>query len=142
VSEALRPDVGETIVRALALCERRLREIVQEPDLSLRLTHVDDVVADLDRVLAPVLDAINAAAIDIDGSPSRRSHEAAARGVLSTVWADLMELEPARLQRAYGAHELPEGWPAAQAQVIASVERALTELEARNARKRSSGCEA
>ena len=78
-----------------------------------------------------MLDAINAAATEIGASPTRRSHEAAARGVLSIVWADLIELDPARLQRAYGAHDLPEAWPAAQRHLIAAVEEALAELEAR-----------
>ena len=47
------------------------------------------------------------------------------------MWADLIELDPARLQRAYGAHDLPEAWPAAQRHLIAAVEEALAELEAR-----------
>ena len=75
-----------------------------------------------------MLDAIIAAATDIGGSPSRRSHEAAARGVLSIVWADLIELDPERLKRAHGAHDLPEAWPAAQRRLIAAVEEALAEL--------------
>ena len=127
---ALKPDLHATIARALALSERRLRELVDEPHVELRMTCLDDVVTDIADVLGPPLEAFDAAAKEMALPARRRSHRAAARGTLSLVWTDLMELDPDRMCRGYGTNELPTAWPAVRRQLIAAVERALAQLDA------------
>ena len=114
---ALKPDLHATIARALAMSERRLREVVDEPQAELRMTRLDDVVTDIADLLGPPLQALDGAATEMDLAAPPRSHRAAARGALSLVWTDLMELDPDRMRRAYGterdAHGLAGCSPAA-----------------------------
>jgi predicted ATP-dependent Lon-type protease len=70
VTGAPSPDLHATIARALALCERRLRESVDEPRAELGMTVIEGVVADVDDILGPVLEAFNAAAKEM-GLPAR-----------------------------------------------------------------------
>jgi len=119
------PDLHATIARALALCERRLRESVDEPRAELGMTVIEGVVADVDDILGPVLEAFNAAAKEMGLPAQMRNHRAGAQAALSLVWADLMELDPDRMRRAYGSDDLPAAWPAVRRELIAAVERAL-----------------
>jgi hypothetical protein len=127
---ALKPDPHATIARALALSERRLREVVEEPQAGLRVTRLDDVVTDIADLLGPPLQAFNGAATEMALPAQQRSHRAAARGALSLERTDLMELDPDRMRRAYGTDELPAAWPAVRKQLAAAVERALAQLDA------------
>ena len=127
---ALKPDLHATIARALAMSESRLREVVDEPQAELRMTRLDDVITDIADLLGPPLQALNGAATEMDLAAPQRSHRAAARGALSLVWTDLMELDPDRMRRAYGTNEMPTAWPAVRRQLIAAVERALAQLDA------------
>jgi hypothetical protein len=127
---ALKPDLHATIARALALSERRLREVVDEPQAELRMTRLDDVVSNIADLLGPPLQAFDGAAKEMALPARQRSHRAAARGALSLVWTDLTELDPDRMRRAYGTDELPAAWPAVRKQLIAAVERALAQLDA------------
>ena len=127
---ALKPDLHATIARALAMSERRLREVADEPQAELRMTRLDDVITDIADLLGPPLQALNGAATEMDLAALPRSHRAAARGALSLVWTDLMELDPDRMRRAYGTNEMPTAWPAVRRQLIAAVERALAQLDA------------
>ena len=126
---ALRPDLHATIARALALSERRLREVVDAPQAELRMTRLDDVITDIAALLGPPLHALSGAASEMALAAPQRSHRAAARGALSLVWTDLMELDPDRMRRAYGTDEMPTAWPAVRRQIIAAVERALAQLD-------------
>ena len=127
---ALKPDLHATIARALALSERRLREVVDEPQAELHMTRLDDVVTDIADLLGPPLQALDGAVSEMALAVQQRSHRAAARGALSFVWTELMELDPDRMRRAYGTDELPAAWPAVRKQLIAAVERALAQLDA------------
>jgi hypothetical protein len=129
MTNALKPDLHATIARALALSERRLRDVVDEPQAELRMTRLDDIVTDIADVLGPPLEAFNAAAKEMALAVQQRSHRAAARGTLSLVWTELMELDPDRMRRAYGTNEMPTAWPAVRRQLIAAVERALAQLD-------------
>jgi hypothetical protein len=123
-------DLHATIARALALSERRLRDVVDEPHADLPMTRLDDVVTDIADLLGPPLQALDGAAREMGLPAEQRSHRAAARGALSLVWTDLMELDPDRMRRAYGTNEMPTAWPAVRRQLIAAVERALAQLDA------------
>lgn len=113
------------IARALALSERRLREVVDEPHAELRMTRLTDVVTDIADLLAPAPPGIRRG-----GEGDGLGRAAAARGAHSLVWTDLMELDPDRMRRAYGTDELPGAWPAARKQLIAAVDRVLAQLDA------------
>lgn len=123
------PHLHATIARTLALCERRLRESVDAPEADLGLTQIEGVVKDVADVLGPVLEALDAAAKEMELPAQKRDHRAGARAALSLVWADLMELDPGHMRRAYGSDDLPEAWPAARGELIAAVERALAQLD-------------
>jgi hypothetical protein len=130
MTDALRPDPHATIARALALSERRLREVVDEPHAHLPMTRLEDVVTDIADLLGPPLQALDGAAREMGLPAQQRSHRAAVRGALSLVWTDLMELDPDRMRRAYGTNDLPTAWPAVRRQLIAAIERALAQLDA------------
>jgi hypothetical protein len=126
---ALKPDLHATI--APSPCPNAaLRVVVDEPDAHLPMTSLDDVVPDIADLLCPPVQDLVGAAREMGLSAQQRSHRAAARGALSLVWTDLMELDPDRIRRAYGTNELPTAWPAVRTQLIAAVERALAQLDA------------
>jgi hypothetical protein len=105
-----------------------VRENVDEPRARLRMTRLENVVGDVDDVLGPVIDAFTAAASELSLPEQTRNHRNAAQATLSLVWADLTELDPDRMRRAYGTDDRPTAWPAVRGQLIAAVERALTQL--------------
>jgi hypothetical protein len=100
------------------------------------MTRLTDVVTDIADLLRPPLQAFDGAAKDMALAAQQRSHRAAARGALSPVWTDLMELDPDRMRRADGTDELPTAWPAAPKQRVAAVDRALAQLDAKAAQPR------
>jgi hypothetical protein len=127
---ALKPDLHATIARALALSSAACGRSSTSRRLNLCMTRLDDVVTDIADLLGPPLQAFDAAAKEMALAARQRSHRAAARGALSLVWTDLMELDPDRMRRAHGTDELPTAWPAVRRQLIAAVERARAQLDA------------
>ena len=96
------------------------------------MTVIVGVVTDVDDVLGPVLDLLNAAANDMELPAQQRDHRAWVRSALSLTWVELLELEPDRMRRAYGSDDLPAAWPAVHRELLATVKRALAQLQIRD----------
>lgn len=80
----------------------------------------------------PVIEAVRTAAGQAGISSSRElSARRAAAATLSLLWCDLVELEPGRLVRAWGARDLQAAWAGHLAGLMAVVESARDRLEAR-----------
>ena len=126
------PDSAETIARAMAICERRLRESVAEPITELRMTQLEDVVADVDNVLGPVIDAFTAAAAELNLPAQTRNHRTAAAGTLSLILGRPYGARPRSHASRYGTDDLPTAWPEVRGELISAVERALARLESRS----------
>jgi hypothetical protein len=120
----------EVIGTTLASAERRLVALLAEQADNLRLTTTEDPVTDLGAVLAPVLDALRMAAGEVGAPTATRSLRRLAAATLSILWADLVELAPDRLAGAWGA-EVPEGWAALHAELLAWVRWAADRVEGR-----------
>jgi hypothetical protein len=114
----------------LASVERRLVALLAEQADDLRLTSTEDPVPDLDEVLAPVLQALRVAADQVGAPAAARSLRRSAAATLSILWADLVELAPDRLARAWGA-EVPDGWAALHADLLGLVRWAADRIEGR-----------
>jgi hypothetical protein len=120
----------EVLGTTLASAERRLVALLGEQRDDLQLTRTDDPVGELDAVLAPVLQALRAAAGRIGAPAATRSLRRSAAATLSILWVDLVELAPERLEAAWGA-EVPDGWPALHAELLARLRWAADRIEGR-----------
>jgi hypothetical protein len=74
---------------------------------------------------------LRAAAEQFGIAPDQRSARRSAGAILSLLWADLIEIEPQRLVRAWGAHDLPEDWRKLHAGLLGAVRSAQRAVDHR-----------
>jgi hypothetical protein len=124
-----RRDGVDVIAIRLIDAERQLRALQAEQAATLGLTRAVDPVDGLDRILDELVAVIGAAAAELAVKPAERSARGAVSAVLAILWSDLVELEPARLVRAWGASDLPEAWVGLHRRLLAAVEAARTTVD-------------
>ncbi len=123
-------DPLHTIANALAGAEQRLDAVLAEAHADLRLTQGLDAPAGTEEAVRPLLDAIRRTADVLDLPIQRRSHRWRVGAALTTITAELADLEPTRLQHAYGLVEHPIGWAQLHGEISDAAEEALARLDA------------
>ena len=122
--ETGRRDGRNVIGSQLAAAERQLRALQAEVHADLALTKFDEPVPELDELIDGLVGLLRAAAERLGVSPEQRSARRSAGAILSLLWADLVEIEPARLVRAWGARDLPDDWQKLHAGLLGAVRSA------------------
>ncbi len=125
---AQRRDVTARLSPFLASYERRLLRLRAEVASSPTLTAWEDPPLDLGLLLDPASRAIGDAAEAIAAHPQSRSRRGTLAGELSVLWADVIEIGPAPLQRRWGHGEIPGAWPEAHRRLVETVEETLGRL--------------
>jgi hypothetical protein len=121
-------DGRDVIGRFLSRAETDLLAVLAEQRGRPDLTDVTDRVPELDQVLAPVLEALRHAAAELGTGQAESSGRHSALAVVRLLWCDLVELEPDRLRRTRGTHDLPP-WPQLYAGLLAALTTASDRLE-------------
>jgi hypothetical protein len=129
--EAGRRDGRQVIGTRLALAELQLRTLQAQVQADLALTRFDEPVPELDELLDGLVGLLRAAAEQIGVTPDQRSVRHSAGAILSLLWADLVEIEPERLRRACGAHDLPDDWQKLHAGLLGAVRSAQRAVDRR-----------
>lgn len=125
---AQRPDARAQLGPILARYQRQLLCLRAELASSPSLTAWDDGPLEFGVVLDPVLAALESAANAIAARPQPGSRRARLGAELSILWADLIEVEPVRLQRNWGHRQVPEAWPEAHRSLLDAVTAAQRKL--------------
>lgn len=115
----------------LAAAERQLRALQAEVHADLALTRFSESVPELDELIDGLVGLLRAAAERVGIMPDRRSARRSAGAILSLLWADLVEIEPQRLVRAWGASDLPDDWAKLHARLLGAVRSAQTAVDRR-----------
>lgn len=123
-----RRDVTAQLSPFLADYQRRMLRLRAELASSPTLTAWQDLPLDLDVALDPVVQAIEDAAVTVGARPQPRSRQATLNGELSVLWADVVEIEPSRLQRHWGHRDIPDAWPEAHRRLLEAVDEAQRRL--------------
>jgi hypothetical protein len=124
-------DGREVIGSRLAGAERQLRAMQAELHADLELTGFDEPVAELDRIVEELVGKLRSAAAELGIAAARRSARRSVAGNLALLWSDLVEVEPERLVRAWGAGDLPRRWRELHAELIRGVRSAQAAVDGR-----------
>jgi hypothetical protein len=123
-----RADAVRFLSTQLSHQERQVLAVQAELDSAPALSRWEDPLVEADSVLHPVLTAIRHAGSVVGAEPVPRSRRGATAGLLSVMWTDLIDLEPEKLRARWGMEDLPPAWVEEQAEQIAAVESALSQL--------------
>jgi hypothetical protein len=93
-------------------------------------------VPELDELVDGLVGLLRTAAEQLGVTPDQRSARRSAGAILSLLWSDLVEIEPERLVRAWGAHDLPDDWQKLHAGLLGAVRSAQTAVDRRAVRGR------
>jgi hypothetical protein len=132
--EAGRRDGRHVIGSRLAAAESQLRAMQAQVHADLELTRFDEPVPELDELVDGLVALLRGAARRLGVPPDQRSARRSAGAILSLMWADLVEIEPERLVRAWGAHDLPDEWQKLHARLLGAVRSAQTAVDRRAVR--------
>ncbi len=123
-----RREVAAQLAPFFARYQRRLIALRAELASSPSLTDWKDQPLDLDALLDPVARAIEDAATAMGVRPLSSSRRAALAGELSIMWADIIELDSARLRRRWGYEDVPVVWTERHRLLLEAIEKTLNEL--------------
>ena len=93
-----------------------------------RLLSVPEAGGDLGPVLSPLEEVLGEAVHRLGLHPEPVDMRQRTRGPLYLLWADLVDMAPDRLEKHWGAHDVPEAWPELRRQLLAAVEEAIAVL--------------
>lgn len=131
-----RRDGRGVIGSRLAAAELQLRAMQAQLHADLELTSFDEPVPELDELVEGLVGLLRAAAGRLGVPPGQRSARRSAGAVLSLLWSDLVEIEPERLVRAWGACDPPDEWQKLHAGLLGAVRSAQTAVDRRAVRGR------
>ncbi|HUB69941.1 MAG TPA: hypothetical protein VL984_05925 [Acidimicrobiales bacterium] len=93
-----------------------------------RLLSISAEDAEVDRALRGLEEALADAVRTLHIQPEHVDVRQRVRGPLNILWADLVEMSPARLRTQWRAQDVPERWPELHRRLLLAIEGAIKEL--------------